>query len=95
MAVIAEGKVPNLCNTKEVIGACVTAGARIHLYRYHIRLQQRALYYEHDCVVYIQPNEEPALVETGDRLGAMTSELKPGHYIEEFVSGGQKIMSIG
>jgi cobalamin biosynthesis protein CbiD len=31
-----------------------------------------------------------ALVETGDNLGAMTSELKPSEYIEELVSGGPK-----
>ena len=31
------------------------------------------------------------MVETGDCLGAMTSELKPGFHIEEFVSGGPKI----
>jgi len=31
-----------------------------------------------------------ALVETGDNLGAMTSELRPSEFIEEFVSGGPK-----
>jgi hypothetical protein len=33
---------------------------------------------------------QPALIETGDCLGAMTSELKPGLHIDEFVSGGPK-----
>jgi hypothetical protein len=41
---IAEEKVPNLNHTNEVIGAYVTAGARIHLYKYLDRLQQRVLY---------------------------------------------------
>jgi len=41
--------------------------------------------------VYVQPRNGPALVETGDNLGAMTSELKPFEFIEEFVSGGPKI----
>jgi hypothetical protein len=38
----------------------------------------------------VQPSDEAALVETGENLGAMTSELKPSEYIEEFVSGGPK-----
>jgi hypothetical protein len=38
----------------------------------------------------VQPSDEAPLVETGDCLGAMTSELKPSEYIEEFVSGGPK-----
>jgi hypothetical protein len=33
------------------------------------------------------------MIKYGDRLGDMTSELKPGKYIEEFVSGGPKIYS--
>jgi len=39
--------------------------------------------------VYIQPSDEPGL-EMGDCLGAMTSELKPGHHICEFVTAGPK-----
>jgi hypothetical protein len=57
-------------------------------YGYLDRLKERALYCDTDSVFYIQPNEGPRLVETGDCLGAMTSELKPDQYIEEFVSGG-------
>jgi hypothetical protein len=30
------------------------------------------------------------LVETGDNLGAISSELKPGIFIQEYVSGGPK-----
>ena len=40
--------------------------------------------------MYSQPTAETPLVQTGDCLGAMTSELKPGFHIEEFVSGGPK-----
>jgi len=40
--------------------------------------------------MFVQPRDEPALVETGDNLGAMTSELKPSQFIEEYVSGGPK-----
>ena len=40
--------------------------------------------------MFVQPSAESPLVETGDNLGAMTLELKPSEYIEEFVSGARK-----
>jgi hypothetical protein len=46
---IADEKVPNLPHTNEVIGAYVTAGARMHLYSYLARLEQMALYCDTDC----------------------------------------------
>jgi hypothetical protein len=49
-----------------------------------------ALYCHTDSVTYIQPDDQPALIETGDCLDAMTSELKPGINIVEFISGGPK-----
>jgi hypothetical protein len=84
---IADEKVPNLRLTNEVIGAYVTAGKRIHLYYCLDRLKQMALYCDTDSVIYIQPDDQPSLIETGDCLGAMTSELKPVRHIEEFISG--------
>jgi hypothetical protein len=47
------------------------------------RLKQKALYCDTHSVISIQTDDQPALVETGDCLGAMTSELKPGLHIEE------------
>jgi len=41
-------------------------------------------------VIYIQPKDEPSLIETGDKLEDMTSELRPSEFISEFVSGGPK-----
>ena len=87
---IEEEKIPNLRHTNEVIGAYVTAGALLHLYRYLDKLQERAIYCDTDSVVFVQPTGESALVETGDNLGDMSSELKPSESIEEFVSGGPK-----
>ena len=72
--------VPNLHQTNEVLGAYVSAGARIHLYGYLDSLQERALYCDTNSVIYFQPTAEPPLVQTGDCLEAMTSELKPGLY---------------
>ena len=50
----------------------------------------RVLYCDTDSVVYIQPNDETVLGETVDCLGAMTSELKPGLHMKEFVTDGPK-----
>lgn len=83
-------RVPSLRHTNEIVGSFVTTGARIHLYGYLDRLQERALYCDTDSVIYVQPRNEPALVETGDKLGDMTSELKPGEHIVEYVCGGAK-----
>jgi hypothetical protein len=88
---IADEKVPNLRHTNEVIGSYVNVGARIHLYSYLDKLKRMTLYSDTDSFTYIQPDNQPALIETGDCLGAMTSELKPGLHIEEFFSGGHKI----
>jgi len=67
--------------TNDVIGSYVSAGARLHLYCYLDKLQERALYTDTDSVVFIQPRDGDALVEIGDCLGAMTSELKPNEII--------------
>jgi len=82
--------VQRLRHTNDVIGAYVTAGTRIHLYRYLDRLRENAIYCYTDSVIYIQPRDEPALIETGDKFGDMTSELLPSEFISEFGSGGPK-----
>ena len=85
-----EEEIPSFRHTNEAIGAYVTDGARLLLYSYLDRRQERAIYWNTDSVVYVQPREGLALVETGDNLGAMTSEIRPSEFIEEFVSGGPK-----
>jgi len=82
--------VPSLRHTNEVIGTFVTAGARIHLYSFLDKLQDKAISTDTDSVIFIQPRNEPALVETGDNLGQMTSELKPDEIIVEVVCTGPK-----
>ena len=59
----AEEEIPSLRHTNEFIGAYVTAGARVPLYTYLDRLQERAIYCDRDSVVYVQPREVSALVE--------------------------------
>ena len=85
-----EEHVPNLRHSNEVIGAYITAGDRIHLYRYLDWLGERAIYCDTDSVIYIQPKDEPNLIETWDKLGDMTSEMRSTKYVSEFVSGGSK-----
>jgi len=87
---LAEERVPNLRHRNEVILAYVTSGVRINLYRYLDRLGERAIYCDTDSVIYIQRKDEPNLIETGDKLGDMTSELRTTEYITKFVSGGPK-----
>jgi hypothetical protein len=68
----------------------VTAGACIHLYFYLHRLQDKAIYCNTDSVIYVQPKDKPPFVETGDKLDAMTSELKSNEIICEVVCAGPK-----
>ena len=91
----AEGNVPNLRHTNKDIGAYVTAGSRIHLYRYLDRLRENAIYCDTDSMLYIQPRDETALIETGNKLGDMNSELRPAEFISEFVSGESKTTRTG
>jgi hypothetical protein len=83
-------QVSRLRHANDVVGSFVTAGERMHLYRYLERLQDKVLYCDTDSVIYIQPRNELALVETVDNFGAMTSELKPAEHISEYVGAGPK-----
>jgi len=74
----AHKRVPSLRHTNDVIGAYVTTGARIHLYGFLDKLQEKAIYTDTESVIFIQPGpkSEPTLIQTGDNLGQMQSELK-------------------
>jgi len=48
----ADELVPSLRHTNEVIGAYVTAGARIHLYSFLDKLQDKAIYTDTDSDIY-------------------------------------------
>jgi len=85
--------VPSLRHTNKVIGAYVTAGARIHLYGFLDQLQEKAIYTDTDSVILIQPGpkSEPTPIETGDNLGQMQSEFKKDEIIVEVVLQALKI----
>ena len=52
-------------------------------------VEKDLLYVDTDSIVFVQREGEPA-PETGNFLGDLTDELKPGRYIREFVSLGPK-----
>jgi hypothetical protein len=85
-----EEQAPILRHTNDVLGSYVTAGARLRLYSYLDKLQERALYCDTDSVLYVQITDEQPLITCADNLGDIVSELGPSEYIQEFVSGGPK-----
>jgi hypothetical protein len=76
-----EEQVLNLKHTNEVLGACVTAGARLRLYHFLDKVQENALYCDTDSVIYVQKESNPPMIECGDSLGDMQNELESDEYI--------------
>ena len=62
----------------------------MHLYAHLGKLGERALYCDTDSVIFVLEDGETPLVQCGDALGDVISELKEGEFISEFVSGGPK-----
>lgn len=80
---------PELVNTSVVTAAWVTAQARLKLYSYLEKLQDRVMYMDTDSVFYLSGSPGEYQVPLGDYLGDMTDELNGAH-ITEFVSTGPK-----
>ncbi|KAK3728361.1 hypothetical protein QZH41_011396 [Actinostola sp. cb2023] len=72
-----------------VNAAFVTSLAHLKLYRWLEELQERVLYFDTDSTFYVTHPGQTSL-PLGDYLGDLTSELKPGDFIHEFVSTGPK-----
>jgi hypothetical protein len=53
-------------------------------------IKDKAIYYDTDSVIHVQPADEPSLVETGDKLGATASEFKANEIICEVVCADPK-----
>ena len=70
------------------IAAFTTTYARLKLYDLLDLLQERALYYDTDSVIYVHQSDKPD-PPLGNYLGDLTDELN-GDYITSFVSGGPK-----
>jgi hypothetical protein len=84
-----EVHVLNLPHTNEVIYYYISAGARIHLYRFLDWLHENAMYCDTDSFIFIQPSGEPSPIATRDKLGDIQSELLHLELIIEFASGGR------
>ena len=76
-------------NTNVFIAAFTTCWARLWLYEALELLGKQVLYYDTDSVLYVHRPDQSD-VTLGTHLGEFTKELKPGHYIAEFCSGGPK-----
>jgi len=89
----AEEFIDILPNTNVVLAAYVTAQARLKLYSYIEKLDNRVLYFDTDSLIYLSSKTDVYNVPIGSSLGEMTNELKdfgPNVYISEFVSAGPK-----
>lgn len=79
-------------NVNVVLAAYTSAQARMHLYNYLDRLQDRCLYYDTDSVIFISRCSNDKL-ELGDNLGELTDELAvygDDSYISEAVFTSEK-----
>uniref|UniRef100_A0A1Y1L1R3 DNA-directed DNA polymerase n=1 Tax=Photinus pyralis TaxID=7054 RepID=A0A1Y1L1R3_PHOPY len=81
-----------LSTVNVVLAAYTTAQARLKLYEYLEKLEDRVLYYDTDSIIYVSV---PGMYDPplGRFLGELTDELEEegvGSYIKEFVSGGPK-----
>ena len=75
-------------NSNIFVAACTTSYARIELYKYLKKTNERSIYCDTDCVFYIS---KPLLdLPTGEFLGQLKNELSVDDEIIYFVSGGPK-----
>jgi len=86
-----------MANTNPVIAAYTTAHAHLKLYSYIEKLNDRVMYFDTDSAVYTTDLSKRWLYEVpvGNSLGEMTDEMLEfgeGAVLEEFVSGGPKIL---
>jgi len=91
----AEQHVPSLRHTSEVIGAYVTAGARIRLYQYLDRLQENAICCGMDSVIFIPPRDEPELIDMGTNWATCSPNLNIQITYPNLRVESQSIMSPG
>ena len=78
-----------LKNVNVIIAAYTTTHARMKLYDLLDSLGERNFYHDTDSVIFLSTpgTKDPPL---SDFLGGLTSELKPGVHITEFLSTGPK-----
>lgn len=90
---VEEGCVEPTHTSNVLIGAVTCAYARIRLYSYLERIQDKIIYVDTDSAFFIDCDDDPCDIPVGKFLGDMTDELEcygTGSYVIEFVSGGPK-----
>jgi hypothetical protein len=89
-----EEQSPTLKHANEVVGAYVTAVARLKLYTHLEALNKNVLYTDTDSIIFVsRVGENDCGVRCGDKLGDLTDELADygqAAYICEFLAGGPK-----
>jgi len=93
--VSAEENVPFLPHTNEVMGPYVSAGARIHLYSFLDRLQEKAIYCDTDSVIFIQLSDESWPIATEYKLWTYNQNSKQQNLYSSSHQAVQKIMHTG
>ena len=86
-----------LPNTNVVLAAFTTSTARLKLYSYLEKLQERVLYFDTDSIVYVSRPQDTYEPPIGCFLGDLTNELEEyglGAYIDEFIGAGPKNYSM-
>ena len=66
---VEEENMPVLCHTKENIGAYMTTGDRLKLYKYLHK--ERGMYCETDSVIYVRVTGQFPVVTCGNMMGDM------------------------
>jgi len=82
-----------LPNTNVVLAAFTTSSARLKLYSYLEKLQERVLYFDTDSIIYLSRPGDEYEAPIGSFLGDLTDELEDygeGAYIDKFIGAGPK-----
>ena len=90
-----DGYEPPSSAVNVTISAYVTAYARIRLYKILESLQERAVYFDTDSIIAIEPkNQEDRIIKLGKGLGDLVNEIDPDPTAISFISGGPKCYAL-
>jgi DNA polymerase type B, organellar and viral len=76
--------------TNLAVAIFTTAHARLRLYEAAEVCNEHLLYMDTDSLIFVQPMDQPPLLQCGPLLGDLSNELAADEYITEFVSTGPK-----
>jgi len=85
-----QGSVDVPKNTNVIIACFTTTWARLTLYEYIEKLQDRTLYFDTDSIIYTISPADTYTPKIGSFLGEMTNEVPDGCWITELIATGPK-----